>query len=1228
MHKLYSPSALTLDTEGNLYVCDNGNRRIRKVTNGIITTIAGGSSLTAFVEKSPALGQGLYGVTAIAVGPAGTVYVAHPATFSVYKISNGILRRVVWPGMPTDLPSPKEEFHMSTMGGMAIDAAGTIYISDSTWNIIHAIKDGVARRIAGTGERGSSPSGTAAVEANLYGPTSLLIGPDGALHFTQTGGALVSRIKDGILTHTAGTGVPGYSGDGGPAISAQLKSPGRVSVDSTGTIWICDYLNNRVRRIMNGTISTVAGGGVIDLDGAAAIGAQLWSIESVAVSPEGKVYFSSGTQSFTLDNGQIRRFAGSATSGDNGDGGPAKDAHTGMQRAVAIGPDGSLFIADSSSYRIRRVSGGLISTVAGNGTRGTPVEGASATGSQVGAPSALAVSSGGEIYFWDNRSEIGGKAIWKVTAAGTLTRVAGGGDGDPLNGNRATATKLDAVGGLAVDRQGYLYFSHTRGSTYGTIFKVVDGFLVTVAGGGQEWGVDGAAATRASLVSPRGLSVDASGRLYFVEGTAATVRMVENGVIRRIGGTFTHGFNGESGPADALQFHSPGSLAAAADGSVYVADASNFRLRKLTPVGEPCTYTADVSRIDFPVEGGTQTVRIDTQAGCPWTATRSDSQWVLQIEPAEEYSYPHGNGPAVLQVHADRNWDEVKRTTLVISGVEIPVTQSSPGCKVELTMPGYSFSPAGGVAQFQLRTPQTCAWTIQNNAGWVGMNSENSMKGPREISVMVAANEGGPRQTVVQFGGVPFTVTQAGANPPSGGSSGIFAHLAAGESWTTSITLHNKGTALARVRLNFYLKDTTQTSTYEAPVWIMPLEPGSLPASLGVIERSLRPGESFILESLPASENALYVGWATLQSDGDVDGFAVFRQTIGERVQEAVTPLEKRDANAYTLWFDNTDGYATGMAIARSGEKNGTVELALSSDSGAALTKETRADSQGSLHSSFNLPWEFEAAFDQRGTIKTTSSAPSRLGVLGLRFNPKGSFTSVPPLTAESGGGTMPQIASGGGWTTTVTLVNTGAAAATASLHVFDSNGAALPLAWNAPQHPGDSPGTSSMLQRTLQPGEAWVVETTGPDWEPAKTGWARLNSTGGVGGFAVFKQQIGDAVQEAVVPVEPGVAKRYAVWFDNRDGYSTGIAIANLTASARTFAVVVRDETGLEVGSESVALGPHGHTSFSLETRFMSTVARRGIVEFIGADPGEFSVLGLRFHSRGAFTTMPAMGK
>jgi hypothetical protein len=223
----------------------------------------------------------------------------------------------------------------------------------------------------------------------------------------------------------------------------------------------------------------------------------------------------------------------------------------------------------------------------------------------------------------------------------------------------------------------------------------------------------------------------------------------------------------------------------------------------------------------------------------------------------------------------------------------------------------------------------------------------------------------------------------------------------------------------------------------------------------------------------------------------------------------------------------------------------------------------------------------------------------------------------------------MAQIASGGGWTTMFTLVNLGSTKATAHLSFFDDAGNPLPLPLSETQSGSASSRPASTFDQSMAPNSMVVLATAADPKDPQVTGWADLQTDGGVTGFASFQYLlVAGGQQEAVVPLETRNAASYALPFDNTAGYVNGVAIANIGNAPVDVAVAVHDAaTGGVLSTDSIALPARGHVSFTLD-RYPATAGIAGLLEFTTAAPGQISVIGLRSNPSSAFTSTPVFAK
>ncbi len=285
---------------------------------------------------------------------------------------------------------------------------GSLYIADTLNHRIRRVDpDGIITTVAGNGLWWDpSGDGGPATEAILDSPWGVSIGPDGSLYIAETGHNRIRRVKpDGIISTVAGNGTYGFAGDGGPATDAELRYPLGVAIDLDGNIYIADQGNARIRRVgLDGIITTVAGNGTYGFagDGGPAIDAQLTYPFAVALGPDGSLYIAdkSNCRIRRVDpDGIITTVAGNGDFGFGGDGGLATDAQLTNPEGIAIGPDNSIYIADTGNQRIRWVRpDGIITTVAGNGTYGLSGDNGSAVFAQLANPAGVATGPDGSIY--------------------------------------------------------------------------------------------------------------------------------------------------------------------------------------------------------------------------------------------------------------------------------------------------------------------------------------------------------------------------------------------------------------------------------------------------------------------------------------------------------------------------------------------------------------------------------------------------------------------------------------------------------------------------------------------------------------------------------------------------------------------------------------------------------------------------------------------------------------
>src|ERR1035438_558427 len=289
------------------------------------------------------------------------------------------------------------------------------------------------------------------VSAALPGMSSLAVDPEGNAFIPLQLYHIVVRLDaaSGIPPRVAGPGISGFSGDDGPATGAQLNTPTGVALDSAGNLYIADYLNGRIRKVSNGVITTVAGGGHLFGENIAASDALL-APSLIAVDSAGSLFIASLNRILKVFNGVVVTVAGNSGWGFSGDGGPATSAQFYGLAGLAVDAAGNIYIADLNNNRIRKVTNGVITTVAGTGVPGFSGDNGPASSAGLSYPLGIALDSAGNLFIADQ----GNRRIRKVSN-GVITTVAGSGaDGFGGDGGPATDAQLGLVSGVAGDSAG------------------------------------------------------------------------------------------------------------------------------------------------------------------------------------------------------------------------------------------------------------------------------------------------------------------------------------------------------------------------------------------------------------------------------------------------------------------------------------------------------------------------------------------------------------------------------------------------------------------------------------------------------------------------------------------------------------------------------------------------------------------------------------------------------
>ena len=480
---------------------------------------------------------------------------------------------------------------IGTPTAVRFDAAGNAFFTDIHGYRIERIDaaTGVVTVAAGNGTQGFSGDGGPATGAMLDGPSD--VGIDGFGNLFIADGNRIRRIDaaTGVITTIAGTGVQGFSGDGGPASAAELWNAAGVAIDGLGNVYVSDSYNSRVRRIdaTTGVIDTIAGDGGFGETGSGgpAVDAELQFPNSIVIAADSAVLFVSGSYLHRIDpaTGILTTLAGSGGGSGNGDGGPAGESTLSRPSGVALDRAGDIYIADAGDNRIRRIDAttGIITTVAGTGSVGNSGDGGSALAAQLDYPSGVAVDRANDIEIADYNN----LRIRRVDAATSdITTVAGNGqlqsNGD---GGSATSAQLSYVQGIGLDATGNLLIA----DLYADRIRRVDattGVITTIGGGGGHgYAGDGGLATAAELAGPWDVAADPAGNIYIADGGNQRIRRIDGatGVITTCAGNGTANETGNGGPAVDATVNYPQGIATDAAGNVYFEDEGAATVRMI-----------------------------------------------------------------------------------------------------------------------------------------------------------------------------------------------------------------------------------------------------------------------------------------------------------------------------------------------------------------------------------------------------------------------------------------------------------------------------------------------------------------------------------------------------------------------------------------------------------------------------------------------------------------------
>ena len=1216
---LRSPGGVALDGAGNLFIADTDNHRIRKVDSaGGISTVAGTGERGFGGDGGPAVNAQLSAPSGVALDGAGNLFIADTDNHRIRKVdATGTITTVAGSGLPAfggdgRDGGPATAARLSAPSGVAVDGAGNLFIAESFYNRIRKVDSaGVITTVAGTGEffGGFSGDGGPATAARLRSPGGVALDGAGNLFIADSGNNRIRKVDaTGTITTIAGTGEYGFSGDGGPAIQAALNYPSGVALDGAGNVYIADTYNHRIRKVDSaGVITTVAGAGEF---------------------------------------------------GFGGDGGPAIQAALNYPSDVVADGAGNLFIAATENHRIRKVdSAGVITTVAGAGSFGFGGDGGPATAAQLRSPGGVALDGAGNLFIADTDNH----RIRKVDSAGTITTIAGTGERvvalillDVGDGGPATAAPLSSPSGVAADGAGNLFIAATDNHRIRKVDSA--GVISTVAGSSfGAFGGDGGPAVQAALFYPSGVAVDGAGNLFIADTDNHRIRKVDSaGVISTVAGVGSFGFSGDGGPAIQAALDDPSDVAVDGAGNVYIADTGNNRIRKVDSAGVISTV-AGVGSFGFSGDGGPAIqAALDDPSGVAVDGAGNlfiadtDNHRIRKVDSAGVISTVAGsgsaafggfsgdggtavqaqlNGPRGVAVDgadnvyiADTNNHLVRKLTPV--GSSTPPNPTGPSAM----LPGKPLAPT-----FLAATPYslTVEWTEPENTGpaitdydvqYREVGSGSFTDAQHEGTALRATLTGLSPDTVYEVRVRARTATGTGewsesgegkTSPlPTGDQIYYFPHLAVGASWQTTITYINYSSQEVSCQTDFL-------SDQGGPLMVSFADRGTVVSRTDV----LSPGGSVHQETNVELSAPLAPGWAWATCSGPVKASLLFRQhsSEGAPVAEGGVNATAVPATRFVTFAEQGEGqFGTGVAYANPSATAAFVTFTVRDTAGEVLASADRTLLPGghdahSMESLFGL-----TSFT--GSIEVTSTEP--IVSLSLNFEADPVFSSLPPgeLDASAQGSTtyyFPHLAVGASWQTTITYINYSPEEVTCQTDFISDHGSPLMVSFAA---------LGTVVSRTdvLPPGGSVHQETNVALNVSLAPGWARANCSGPVKASLLYRlhNSEGAPTAEAGVNATAVPATRFVTFAEQGEGqFGTGVAYANPSATAAHVTFTARDAAGQMLASVARTLLPGGHDAQIMAALFGLT-SFTGSLEVTSTEP--IVSLSLNFEADPVFSSLP----